>query len=372
MFLILHGGCQLGRCEDLKCEFKNMDYYLVGHLYTCEVTSLNNPSNNITVSGYLGVHSSKKIDNDVKATNIHDTKTKFIPKNLGLLFNLSALTITDANLIVIKSSDFNGMQAMEYLGLWSNKLSSLPVNAFSLLTKLRCIAMGNNLLEKLPMGLFDNNLSLESIYLDGNKIRFIGLGLFDNLKQLIYVSLIRNVCADSVYDGGNKLKNHIKINCTNPNEVPLTPTTQNPKMLEQNEMVKKMKSLEKELSETKKELQKIVIHNDDLKNNLETNCKCPIQDSIDVKLNLIIKITNQMNKMMISLDQQHDEKINLEKCRLQLVEAKEKHKKHQFELAKIQKREFKLENDLNEIYTEVFEREQCDGIRNHNDFFHVY
>ena len=85
-----------------------------------------------------------KNDADVKAIWIHDTNTKYIPLNLGSLFNLIVLSMENTQLVEIKTKDFHGMQDLESLSFWDNKLSSIPLNAFASLTKLSYISLSSN------------------------------------------------------------------------------------------------------------------------------------------------------------------------------------------------------------------------------------
>ena len=67
--------------------------FTLGTFHTCDVTSLDNTNNNITITGHNGVHQSNKNDADVKVIYIHDTNTKYMPECLGTLFNLTVFVI---------------------------------------------------------------------------------------------------------------------------------------------------------------------------------------------------------------------------------------------------------------------------------------
>ena len=83
---------QIIQGENLNCQFINKAFSF-GTIYTCEVTSLDNTNNNITITGHNGVHQSNKNDEDDKAIYIHDTNTKYLPKGLGTLFNLTVFCL---------------------------------------------------------------------------------------------------------------------------------------------------------------------------------------------------------------------------------------------------------------------------------------
>ena len=96
MLIILVCGSQLSHGMKLECEFED-DYIGVDLSYSCKVTSLYNPYNNVTIEGYLGEHKANKNDADVKGIYIHDTNTEYIPTNLGSFFNLTALSMANTH-----------------------------------------------------------------------------------------------------------------------------------------------------------------------------------------------------------------------------------------------------------------------------------
>ena len=54
--MILVSGSQLSHGIKLDCEFKNVNFGIGGSLYTCDVTSFDNPLNNLNIEGYSGEH----------------------------------------------------------------------------------------------------------------------------------------------------------------------------------------------------------------------------------------------------------------------------------------------------------------------------
>ena len=218
--MLLCGVFQLSFGEILNCQFN--DQGIIGtFFYTCEVTYLENSNNSIVVTGHNGIHQPNKYDTDVRRISIHDTNTKFIPENLGHMFNLAALEMENTQLVQINAKNFLGMEELKELYLGSNKLTSVPLNAFNKLQQLRILYLSNNQIEELPNGLFINNLNLNKIYLHYNKIKFIGSTLFDGLSKLDIVNLWDNICIDERYDARTKMidfKKKIKEKCFNSNE----------------------------------------------------------------------------------------------------------------------------------------------------------
>ena len=309
MFVILVCGSQLSHGVKLDCEFKNLNFGVVGILYSCFVTSFDNPHNNLNIEGYSGKHKANKNDTDVKGIRIFNTNTKYIPTNLGSLFNLTALRMVRTQLVEIKAEDFQGMQDLEDISFWNNKLSSVPLDAFTTLTKLRYIYLNANQIEELPNGIFKNNLELEEIHLLNNRIICLGTELFNDLENLYYVDLEGNICVNKRYNGAteiNQLKEDIKMKCMNPNEIPATTTTtttttprttttsttqtptttsttQNPMADKFIEMQEQNAKLEKELREAKEQQQ---TNEDALKKELRESMEIHQANEDDLKKNI--------------------------------------------------------------------------------------
>ena len=223
MLIIVVCGFQFSHEEKLDCEFKNTFYSGVGWFYHCFVSSLDNPQNNLTIDGYSGGHEENKNDANVKGIWIHGTNTKYIPASLGSLFHLTVLRMEWTQLVEIKARDFHGMQYLEQINLNNNKLSSVPLDVFATLTKLRIISLSENQIEELPNGIFVNCLRLQQIYLSNNKIKYLGTEIFHELTNLNRVHLKNNICVNKVYNGKTKviqLKEDMRMKCKNLNEVP--------------------------------------------------------------------------------------------------------------------------------------------------------
>ena len=64
--MILCGGLHLSNGEKLKCEFQEESFFSVGNVYFCDVTSLDNSFDNITIDLFNGTHLANRTDTDVK------------------------------------------------------------------------------------------------------------------------------------------------------------------------------------------------------------------------------------------------------------------------------------------------------------------
>ena len=220
--MILCSGIHLSNGEALQCEFEENEFPTVGLMYTCSVSTLQNHNDNIIIDGHNGTHLYHKNDSAVNAITFVLTNLKYIPSNLGYLFNLTTLTFIITQLVSIRSKDFNGMQDLEVLSFHHNNLSSLQLDVFSTLTKLRVIFLSSNQIEEIQSGVFSNNINLGRIHLKDNKILFLGSGLFNELTKLYEVSLENNICVNNVYKlstGIAQMKKDIKSSCNNPNDL---------------------------------------------------------------------------------------------------------------------------------------------------------
>ena len=100
--------------------------------------------------------------------------------------HLTSLSITNTPLTRVPASVCN-LVNLTSLNLDHNKLTELPDNCFTKLTKLRSITAAYNAITGLQDGLFDGLQNLVTIKLSHNQIAFIGLRLFSNSSDLTRV-----------------------------------------------------------------------------------------------------------------------------------------------------------------------------------------
>ncbi|CAO1294525.1 unnamed protein product, partial [Diamesa serratosioi] len=162
-------------------DLRNNKIILIGSSVFDGLTKLDyvNLERNICIDSYY--------HGNVQKIEIYDANIKRIPKNIGLLFNLTHFTMINTDLVEIESQDFNGMQDLEVLDLTGNRIELVSIDAFSILTKLKLFSLSYNQLEEISNGVFSNNLNLEQIFLNRNKIKFLGSALFSGLDKLIHV-----------------------------------------------------------------------------------------------------------------------------------------------------------------------------------------
>jgi len=98
--------------------------------------------------------------------------------------HLTALTITNTPLTRVPASVCKLLN-LGYLNLDRNKLTELPDNCFTKLTKLVTLRAKRNAINGLQDGLFEGLQSLNILDLQCNHIAFIGLRVFSNSSDLI-------------------------------------------------------------------------------------------------------------------------------------------------------------------------------------------
>lgn len=334
--MLLCGAFQLTFGEILNCQFIE-NRFNIGSVYTCVVVSLDNSNNNMVITEHNGIHKTNKNDAVVKAIYIYSTNVKFIPDNLGLLFNLTVFAMSNTQLVEIKDKNFQAMENLEEIQLNNNGLSSVPFNAFTKLTKLKILHLNSNEIEDLPNGLFRNNLNLVTIHLYSNKITSIASTLFDGLTKLDIVDLSNNICIKNYYIMSTivELKNEIKTNCFNQNENAIIPSTTTPNPIE---MQEKISNLTIELIKAKKELNKL---------------------QIDLAVTATNAQQNDQSKLNQVIKELYDAMKRLQKNQIELIECNSKTKKLSEQVSDLDQNGYK---HLYDELLQVKEKQQQDGI----------
>lgn len=217
--VILFAGSQMSDGEKLKCTFKHESYWSWGSQYTCKVTDLVNENNDKCMTGFIEENSVCLNTNDVKMIHISGTNAKYIPSNLGDLFDLTCLYIGNSQLLAIKTEDFNGMENLKRLELGWNQLTKVPADAFAKLPKLEYLSLFVNHIEMLDASIFSNNGNLKEVWLTHNRLKFLGNGMFNGLTKLEKMDLGNNYCVSKTYTDLSNLQYDMGVMC---NESPAT------------------------------------------------------------------------------------------------------------------------------------------------------
>jgi hypothetical protein len=132
------------------------------------------------------------------------TQVDFLPKQILKEFpQLNGIIIADCKTLKTVKNDLftEDFGAIQYLGLWDNKIAAIEPNAFQHLPKLKWIHLGDNQLRSLPHQLFKNNPELVAIFLSSNKIKSVTPDFFNSyLHKLRLVDFDFNPCHSGGFD----------------------------------------------------------------------------------------------------------------------------------------------------------------------------
>ena len=70
----------------------------------------------------------------------------------------------------IDSSTFDGLEKLEYLGLYENEIKQLNKDTFKHLVSLKVIELSGNNIESIDSSTFDGLEKLEELWLNNNKL----------------------------------------------------------------------------------------------------------------------------------------------------------------------------------------------------------
>ena len=263
-----------------------------------------------------------------------------MPEGLGTLFNLTYFVSVYSQLVEINAEMFEGMDNLERLHLNVNKLTSVPLNTFMKLTKLKYIDLDNNQIEELPNGLFKNNVNLEKIWLYGNKLKFIGSTLFDGLTKLNDVGLAKNICINKRYEGSTaivQMKYDISMTCNFPTDVILSEVKKNcveknNQNIEQQLETKGIK-IEQELIKMNQQHKEMT----DKMNELKTEQQ---EESIRMndKMDKLIKVmAEQQTELLTAIKEQQTDRVENAAMKIKQQEMEEQKQKDQLVTERITK-----------------------------------
>ncbi|CAO1403481.1 unnamed protein product [Diamesa hyperborea] len=214
----------LSDAENLDCSFESFLYIFSDSstFYTCKVNAFENGKNDKIITGYNGEHVDSNEESDVKMIYMKDLDVEFIPENIGLLFKLTALCMSECKIVQIRPNDFKGMEDLEYLDLGGNQLLVIPTNALYSLKSLIYIDLSYNQIEELSNGAFSNNHDLVRTHLVENKIKLIGSTVFDEMSEFAAVNLKDNICVSKHYHDIKELKKDAEMYCKVPDDFTCT------------------------------------------------------------------------------------------------------------------------------------------------------
>ena len=118
-----------------------------------------------------------------------DSANDVTAAHLSLIKNLN---LSEQNITILKSGDFDGLSALDSLALYKNRLRSLPADLFSDLSALSKLDLGSNDLSSLSADLFSELSSLSWLSLSFNKLGSLPSGLFSGPSSLRTLNLSYN------------------------------------------------------------------------------------------------------------------------------------------------------------------------------------
>lgn len=154
---------------NINCKFRNVDFEIVtlGTEYTCLAAVI--PTGYANIQRITGNHEPEKVDDDVKALQIHFQNMAFIPAGIAeYLKYLTVIEIFNSKLQSISAGDLQPFPQLLKLDLSYNNIVTLDGDLFSLNPKLRWISITGNQIEHIGHGLVTFLNDLTAIFLDSN------------------------------------------------------------------------------------------------------------------------------------------------------------------------------------------------------------
>ncbi|SPR01251.1 unnamed protein product (mitochondrion) [Plasmodiophora brassicae] len=120
------------------------------------------------------------------------------------LQKLQSLELTGTEVSSINANTFAGLPSLQYLQLYSNRITTLKRGAFRDMTSLTMLILDGNQIESFDKNVFRGLSRLETLSVKENQIAAIGPGMFAGLISLIMLDLtdnqIESIDADA-FDG---------------------------------------------------------------------------------------------------------------------------------------------------------------------------
>ena len=132
-------------------------------------------------------------NSDIKVVKIDGTMMVFLTQNFGSFFpNITEYYIMSVKLQFIRRNDFRGIENLESISFFDNRIEEIPEDVFFDLKKLKFLSLADNKIANIPLLLLYNLYDLEAISLKGNFIENFPSFVFANNKKLNSISLRNN------------------------------------------------------------------------------------------------------------------------------------------------------------------------------------
>ena len=150
------------------------------------------------------------VKNTLRFLRLDDNRLTALPANVfSGLTKVRLLYLGGNAFTTLPASVFGDMTSLGTLFLEEGALTTLPSGAFTGLTSLTELYLDGNAFETLPSGAFTGLTSLTYLYLDGNDLATLPSGAFTGLTSLTYLYLNENALTtlpSDVFTGLTRLK----------------------------------------------------------------------------------------------------------------------------------------------------------------------
>ncbi|CRK99762.1 CLUMA_CG013081, isoform A [Clunio marinus] len=191
---------------ELKCEFRYFYLLGIGRKYTSTIDSSSITKPNTIIQTINGQHLDGKSDKDVEAILFIGTTVNYFPQGLNEIFpNLKAVYIGRCGLKSITRRDLDGLENIEVLRCYENKITSLPDNLFRNMNKLIDVSFSDNDLQCMSSDVlkpilkndlkfvdFRENRSIDAVYCNSSYPQEIIGNKVDSVTKLM--ALIGEKC----------------------------------------------------------------------------------------------------------------------------------------------------------------------------------
>lgn len=110
--------------------------------------------------------------------------------------SLTQLILNTNSINEIHENAFVGLQRVRVINLNNNQLRHLPENIFRPVRRLQTLFFRNNQLDTLYASMFAHNNIMHQLEFHDNRINAIDRNFFVPIRQLSWLMLLRNVCAN--------------------------------------------------------------------------------------------------------------------------------------------------------------------------------
>lgn len=113
--------------------------------------------------------------------------------------NLVQLMMNNNSIHDVHEKAFVGLQRTRVINLSNNQIRELPENVFRPARRLQTLFFRNNQIDTLYASMFAHNNIMHQIELHDNRINAIDRNFFVSIRNLTWLMLLRNVCANRTF-----------------------------------------------------------------------------------------------------------------------------------------------------------------------------